>query len=398
MRRLSQLLVILCGAILLMSLFRVFRTRTLLSYGGRSLEQWTAEAERANQLRFSSPAAGQDLEQARKAIRAIGTNAMPRILALLNSPRELTIQDQAANFLATNFPSFGIAIRNPSQRWIQGIRGFEALGELASPWIPELVAATTNNIGYGSAALVAVGAPALPAVTNLLASSAFPLTGNLIGAFANAIYSGRISESAATIALPSLVAVAESKDSHARGYALTALGAIHQQPELCIPTLLKAVSDPSPQIQENAIRALGAFGPIAGDQVAAVAARFKDAPWMTRHAICSALARWPNGAAVSVPVLLQALRDPELTVRISAATALGEIRADPGEVVPALMETATETNETLRIMTLQSIGHFGTNGLPAKTLLEAHLNDPSPTVRDTASTALKRVRGEIPPP
>ncbi|MBL9173004.1 MAG: HEAT repeat domain-containing protein [Verrucomicrobiales bacterium] len=398
MRRLPQLLLMLFVVATLTALTVAIRTRNRLTHEGRTLEQWTAEAERANRLRFSSTTAVEDLERARKAIRAIGTNGVPELLSLLNAPRDLGISDRVANFLATNLPSFGIAIRNPSQRWIQGIRGFEALGEAAAPWIPELVAATTNNIGYGSPALVAVGVPALPAMTNLLSSSAFPLTGNLIGAFANAIYSGRIPESAATLALPSLLAVADSKDSHARSYALTALGAIHQQPADCIPTLLKAVSDPSPQIQENAIRALGAFGPIAGEQVSVVAARFNGAPWTTRHAICSALARWPDGSAVSVPILLQGLRDPELTIRISAATALGEIRANPEQVLPALMKTTAETNESLRIMTLQSIGHFGTNALPAKALLEAHLQDPNPSVRDTAATALKRVRGEIPPP
>lgn len=398
MRRLSPILLILFAVIVLTVVIDTVRTSSRLSYGGRTLEQWTAEAERANRLRFSSSAAVEDLERARKAIRAIGTNAVPRLLSLLNTPRDLTVGDRVVNFAATNFPSFGIPIRNPSQRRIQGIRGFEALGEAAAPWIPELVAVTTNDIGWGSPALVAVGVPALPAVTNLLANSVFPLTGNLIGALANAVYSGRISETAASITVPALVDVAESQDSHARNYALTALGAIHQQPGECIPTLLKAVSDPSPQIQENAIRALGAFGPSAGEHVAAVAARFDSTHWTTRQAICSALARWPSGTAISVPILLQGLQDPEPTVRISAATGLGEIRADPKKVVPALMKAAEESDETLRIMALQSIGYFGTNGVPAEAFLETHLRDSIPTVRETAKTALRRVRGEIPPP
>lgn len=398
MKRLPALLLILFGVAVLTGVINAVRTRARLKYEGRTLEQWTAEAERANRLRFSSTAAVGDLERARRAIQAIGTNAVPSLLSLLNAPRDLEISDRFANFLATNLPSLGILVRTSHERRIQGIRGFEALGEMAVPWIPDLVAAATNNIGYGTVALVAVGPPALPAVTNLLATSVFPLTGNLIGALANAIYSGRISESAASIAVPVLLAAAESQDSHARQHALTALGAIHQQPGDCIPALLKALADPSPQIREKAIVSLGAFGPEAGVHTAAVAAQFNSTHWTTRQAICSALARWPQGAAISVPILLQGLQDPEPTVRISAATGLGEIRADPKNVVPALMKAAEESNETLRIMALQSIGYFGTNGLPAEAFLGIHLRESNPAVRETAATALRRVRGEIPPP
>ena len=105
---------------------------------------------------------------------------------------------------------------------------------------------------------------------------------------------------------------------------LTALGAIHQQPNLHSNTAQSRFG-PVPRFRRTRF-APSAFGPIAGDQVAAVAARFRtrldDPP---RHFAVP----WPDGPMERrclFPVLLQALRDPELTVRISAATALG----DPG--------------------------------------------------------------------
>ncbi|HWH70442.1 MAG TPA: hypothetical protein VNT26_13730, partial [Candidatus Sulfotelmatobacter sp.] len=90
-------------------------------------------------------------------------------------------------------------------RWVRGIRATEVLGPMGKPYLPELITLVSNSAGYSEGALLAIGPDALPAFTNLLARSRFPQTGNLIGAFANAVSAERIKPEEAAIALPYLV-------------------------------------------------------------------------------------------------------------------------------------------------------------------------------------------------
>jgi hypothetical protein len=342
---------------MLLALLALPPERTIPVYQGRNLYEWTAQAQRA-QNRDYEPYE-QDLAAAQKAIRALGTNALPWFLADLQARESL--KDRALRWLDRR--AVFLKLRRPSiaNRWIRGIRGMEVLGPIAQPFLPELIALATNNMGYGPQALIAVGPAALPAWSNLAAHSQFPLTGNLIGALANAVYAGRIQPGEAALVVPILAGAFRSTDAHARRYAASALGAIHLNPSLCVPLLLEGLNDPQPIIRENCLQSLGAFGEDASPYAAKLADLFGQADANSRRTICGAMANFRSAHTVAVPLLVRGLADPDAQVRLWAAQSLGHLEG------------------------------LATNALPA---LETACSDADPTVRQIATNAIHRIRGQ----
>jgi hypothetical protein len=371
-------------------------------YEGRSLYAWIAELQRTWKQQQGSLSgedyqkARDDWQMARQAVQTIGTNALPWLLADVTATRP-SLNELVRSWLAATLPFLGVRADGVAGRWTRGISGLETLGPVAAPCLPELVVLATNNIGYGGNALVAVGPPALPAVTNLLSTSSFPRTGNLIGALANAIYTERISRDDAAMAIPALIAVCQSQDAHARRYAAGALGAIRQRPELCIPVLVERLADASSEVQRASAQALGAFGDAASEHAGTLAELYARANSNTRAAICRALSELPAAAEVAVPVLVQGAGDSSDIVRITAVTGLGQLGVQPELALPALLRSVKDRSDIVRIMAIQAIGQFGTNAGVAEPLLVTASHDTNAQVRQTAETALHRLRGEIPP-
>src|SRR4029077_12133133 len=125
------------------------------------------------------------IETTTTAIRAIGTNALPFVMADIRA--RVTIKVRINNWLAPRVRFLKLKPVKIEDRWIRAIRALEALGPIAKPCLPELIALTHKRIGYTEDALMAVGADALPAFANLLVNSKYPQTGNLIGASANSV-------------------------------------------------------------------------------------------------------------------------------------------------------------------------------------------------------------------
>jgi hypothetical protein len=173
----------------------------------------------------------------------------------------------------------------------------EALGPIAKPCLPELIALTGKSTGYCEAALMAVGPDALPAFTNLLANSKFPQTGNLIGALANSVYADRIKPEQAAVTLPYLVQVFRSSDTHGGWYAAQAFGALHQQPELCVPLLVDGLTNSTASFRAACVQSLGAFGAAANPHAQRLADMFDQ----TDHKPVE-----PSAMRLPVPILLSA--------------------------------------------------------------------------------------------
>jgi hypothetical protein len=374
--------------VLLLAFFAALVGPKIPVYQSKNLYAWAADLQAA-QLNYSDPERWKKIETASTAIRAFGTNALPFVMADIRA--RVTIKVRVINWLAPRALFLKLQPIKVEGRWIRAIRALEALGPIAKPCLPELIALTHKSSGYIEGALMAIGPDALPAFTNLLANSKFPQTGNLIGAMANSVYANRIKPEEAAVTLPYLVQVFRSSDTHGGWYAAQAFGAIHQQPELCVPLLVDGLTNSTPSFRAACTQSLGAFGAAAAPHAGRLADMFDRTDSQTRLAICQTMGNLRSAAEVAIPVLIRGLSDTNDTVRIFSASALGQLGVLPHQSVPPLIEAAQDRNATVRTMAVQSLGMFISRPTNALTAIHRACLDRDPSVRDTATNALKRL-------
>jgi HEAT repeat protein len=88
----------------------------------------------------------------------------------------------------------------------------------------------------------------------------------------------------------------------------------------------------------------------------------------------------------ATPLLIDALREPDVETRIYAILALGELRDPSG--VPAIMSAASDEEKDVRKTALYTLGAIGDPR--AVPLLVQALEDPTADVRFNAAVALSR--------
>lgn len=387
-QRLGSVVGLLVAGIALFLLLGANRHR-VPSHKGKTLFQWAGELRTLRNRFDSSQERANQLAAAEAAIRAIGTNAIP--FAWEDVSAEFTRRERLFRWISNKAPFLKFTPPKVEDRWMRGAVTLEVLGTVAKSLLPDLIVLASNRTGYAEGALLAIGPDALPAFTNLLATSTYPKTGNLIGAFANAVYSNRITPEQAAMALPSLVNVWRSTDSHGRWYAASAFGAVHQDAELCVPLLVEGISDPVQSVRESSIRSLGTFGDAASAHAGKVAEAFDQADTVTRISICSALAGFKSAQEITIPVLIRALGDTNEVVAVNAAQALGNTRDRPDLTLPALSKAVQDSRKIIRLLASQSIGFYQEEALNAVPLLEGACTDPDAGVRNAATNALRRI-------
>jgi hypothetical protein len=376
------------AVLLLIAFFAALVGPKVPVYQGKNLYAWTEELRKAQQ-NYSDPERWKKLETGTTAIRAIGTNALPFVMADIRA--RVTIKDRVVNWLAPRARFLKLQPIKVEDRWGRAISGLEALGPIAKPCLPELIAITQKRIGYTEEALMAVGPDALPAFTNLLAKSKYPQTGNLIGALANSVYANRIKREQAALTLPYLVQVFRSSDTHGGWYAAQAFGAIHLDPEHCVPLLVDGLTNSMPSFRAACAQSLGAFGAAAAAHATRLADLFDHTDVYTRLAICQSMGNFNSAGEIAVPVLVRGLADTNDTIRIFSASGLGQLGVFPDQAVPPLIDAAQDRNAHVRLMAVQSLGMFISRPTNAISAIQRACLDPDPSVRDTATNALRRL-------
>lgn len=201
-------------------------------------------------------------------MRGLGTNALPLLIGI--------IEDGAS----------------PGQRKNRGnaVRAFGALGELATPAIPQLQAllGAQKDPYYVAQSLAGIGAPGVPTLLTGVAST------NLKTQLACLTALESLSASSAS-AVPSLLIATTNEVPAVRSAAATAIGSIGASAEQSIAGLTPMLSDAEPSVRRAAAAALGSFGPRAG---------------------------------TAAKLLVQLLEEPDNSVRVSAAGALWKVAAD----------------------------------------------------------------------
>lgn len=201
------------------------------THAGKPLSQWLDELVGLGHPRYWE----RETEQAR-AVRAISTNALPWLLAEMRvkgSRWQWEINQRLAKqkVIKYRFP-------NSDARLRRATIGFQALGELAQPAIPELLTLLESKPGYVPGALAAIGPAAVPALQQCLTNTCSfatsigpfaPIPGNTIGAVHNAMIVGRLTKKDVSVLVPAIREWNKSTNGHAARYAADFLKAFDQR-------------------------------------------------------------------------------------------------------------------------------------------------------------------------
>ena len=138
--------------------------------------------------------------------------------------------------------------------------------------IEDLKGADKEKSGAANLALIRVGAPAVPAVVELLATSD-PRLRSL--ALSTLWGMGAKAESA----VPALVETLADPDPEMRNGAAMALDNMGPAAAGAVPALIKALGDGDSRVRQTAVKALGNIGPAARDAVPVITRAAKRGAW-----------------------------------------------------------------------------------------------------------------------
>jgi HEAT repeat protein len=199
----------------------------------------------------------------------------------------------------------------------------------------------------------------------------------------------------------------DSTDTRTRLQAIFALGAMGPGAGEAVPQLSAVLlDDPDGDCRSAAALALSKMVPASRTAVPALARALEDAEPLVRMNAATALFGLRAEARPAVPALMKAVKDEAnrqevrpfpVTIQETAALALGRASAGSDEAVPTLVEAleAAET-EGMRRSAARALGEVGLPARPAVSRLRELLNDRDGSVREAAAEALRKIEGEAP--
>jgi peptidoglycan/xylan/chitin deacetylase (PgdA/CDA1 family) len=273
-------MVLLLLAVLGSGAWFTFRS-TEPEYQGKKLGAWLWELEVSPDT--ISPAWKESVQ----AIRAMGTNALPSLLARLQA-RDSRLKLRTVGWVQDTLElDLGDSLAEVQKR--RAIAGFRILGRVAEPAIPQLTAlvsaADTETAASALMALAELGGPRT--IPPLIAA----LTNNNSGVNVPAAATLGTLHSRARSAVPALLTALASGDAGLRATAARALGEIGMSAERAVPALSRALADTNGQVRLAAASALGLFGTQAESALPAILALPPEANEFARRAIPRAALR-----------------------------------------------------------------------------------------------------------
>lgn len=250
-------------------------------YQGRKISTWLWELE------VSPDTVSPSWKESVQAVRALGTNALPWLLARLPA-RDSRLKVETVSWVQD---TLGLDLED-SLATVQRRRAlvaFQILGRVAEPAIPQLTAlVSAADVETASSALTALASiggprtlePLLAALTNVSPGVSIPAAATL----------GSL-RSRARLAVPALVTALANKDTAMRATAARALGEINLGSERAVPALSHALSDTNSLVRFSAAVALGQFGTQAESALPALRTLPPEREEFTRRAVARAMIR-----------------------------------------------------------------------------------------------------------
>jgi HEAT repeat protein len=325
------------------------------TFSAKSLSAWLREGY----------VPGSPNPEIRRAIQQIGTNGLPRLLALVR------VKDSALKrtLLALSRGQSLISIRAHSAEEYHGMAmvGFSVLGPAARPAVPALIDLLNkaDDVEVQSTAafcLGVIGPAAQESVPALIQCLSNVVNVNNTG------YGG----------------VAFLKER-----AATALGVMGPAAQPAIPILTIATNDGRWYVRNAAKMALMR---LQGESVLPLIDDLKDTSdpikWYERAML---VCEFGTNAEPAIPFLIAALGTSNDIVLGHAAIALGKIQRQPNVCVPALIPLLSSPSISTRQKSLYALGEFGQASKEALPAIMRCLADSDPWVRIEATNILKTI-------
>jgi hypothetical protein len=265
------------------------------SYKGKSLSYWL----QAYKIPFTAThglwrngkpiGADEDLptrSQADTAIRAIGTNAIPTLLRLIQRRDNRHSYWQFS--LARKLPFFRVAPVSPFDPNYEALMAFIELGPDAGPAVPQLVKVYYSEPDRDTKDWV------IPTLTQL--------------------------GPAAEPAVPMLLHALDGTNTLLRANAIFALGAIHADAPVVVPALIACLHKPEYEVRLAAVMALGDYGKVAKSAVPALLELLRDPK---RNPALSPTYTTATGGSAHLPTIGQMVTFASLEIDPEAAAKMG---------------------------------------------------------------------------
>lgn len=320
------------------------------SFKGKSLYEWLCHYEavdRSFPLRgrhFTKVALEEALREPTAAVRQIGTNAIPSLLAWIehNPPPPTT------NRLLPSGTMYGI-----SDQAHLAVLAFDILGKEARSACPALgrLASDPRKEEVAECALEA-----------------------LINTGADAV--------------PELVSILTNTNAPRREKAAEAIGRFDTNGLPAVPVLLRCVSDNDVSVAASAAVALSELPARQDVVLPALTNVLNDQRFMVRWGFVRMLSRHSPRPEVIVPALSHALRDPSPSIRWQAIIVISELRPRPESVLPILTNAVSDPNPDVRALVIGTLSIVSPRPESVQLLITNALNDPNPDVRRAATNAI----------
>ena len=254
-------------------------------YEGKRLSAWTADLDGY---------AGPKMDGAQRAIRHIGTNAVPYIIQLLRA-RNAPFQARVNQWLSKQ-SWIKFRFTTPEALRTRGLFACEALGTNARPAIPALAALVYHPdlSRHAASVLTGFGPEVIPILTNAVAHPDARVRWGAIAPLA------RLNDPST---VPMLLQCLKDPDYNVRAFATEVLGYVAKDPDVAIPALLGSLRDTNSFVRS--------------------AAAYRLELWV----------KYPQAKA-AIPLLTRALRDtaqsspgdgPANSLRVNAARTLKKL-------------------------------------------------------------------------
>jgi len=253
----------------------------------------------------------------------------------------------------------GVIVADPVKH-DEAAKALRAIGSNAIPFLLEMIrfqgkgADQQNSEGTcGFVALGSVGARGALSLAEILEASNSPSSRWAAGRALSAI------GPSASNAVPTLLRTALSSNALTRLISIYALNNIRTNPEKVIPLLVQSFHDREFDVQQEAVSGAGKWGAEAERAVPDLVSVTKDINPRLRRVACGALGNIKSIAQATIPALIEALRDPVPFVRAEAAWALGRFGAKARIATPTLEELLHDNDKNVRLSAETALAKIG---------------------------------------